>query len=101
MMANFVSAKQHAPIEIVSDGNCVLIVGQARVRIHANSRFLNDASEPFRAMFGPEWREGNDLRGRADLVEITLPEDDATAVQLLCAVIHHRNIAKKTVVKES
>jgi hypothetical protein len=58
-------------------------------------------SEPFRAMFGPEWREGTDLRGWADLVEITLPEDDATAVQLLCAVIHHRNIAKKTVIKES
>ena len=90
MMANSVGAK-YAPIEIVPDANCVLVVGPEMVRIPASSRFLSAASEPFRAIFGAETSEGSDLRGRVDLVEITLPEDDATAVQLLCALIHHRN----------
>jgi hypothetical protein len=42
-------------------------------------------------MFKPEWREGYDVRSLVDPVEILLPEDDATAFQLICAVIHHRN----------
>lgn len=90
-MADFAIAKQRAPVEVVSDGYCVLIVGPEKARIHANPLFLSAASEPFRAMFEPEWREGDDLRSRADPAEIRLPEDNATALRLVCAVIHHEN----------
>lgn len=90
-MANHVTTKQASPIQTTLDGDCVLVVGPEMVRISANSQFLSAASEPFRAMFKQEWREGYDMKSRAEPVDILLPEDDATALQILCAVIHHQN----------
>ena len=90
-MTDSVEARKSDIIEDIPDGDCVLIVGPALVRINANSVFLRAASGPFRAMFKPEWREGDELRARTDPIEIALPEDDAVAMQLLCAVIHHQN----------
>jgi hypothetical protein len=90
-MTSPVAAEQPSPIRIAPDGDCVLVVGPEMVRIPANSQCLSTASEPFCAMFRPEWREGHDIRNRVKPVDVPLPEDDATALQLLCAVIHHRN----------
>jgi hypothetical protein len=90
-MADLVGTKQHAVVEVVPDGDCILTVGPEKVKMRVNSLFLKAASEPFRAMLGPGWKEGNKLRDGADAVEIPLPDDDATAIQLLCAVVHHQN----------
>lgn len=90
-MADCVDNEHCDPTDIIPDSDCILVVGPEKIRIHANSLFLSAASGPFRAIFGPDWKEGHDLRHQADLVEIPLPEDDATAFQRLCAVLHHQN----------
>lgn len=89
-MAECVSTGQSAAIEDVVGGDCILVVGPEMVRVHADSQFLSAVSGPFRAMLGPEWKEGDNLRGLSSQAEIPLPEDDPLAVQLLCAVIHHQ-----------
>lgn len=90
-MANLVATEQPSPLHVVLERDCILVVGPEMMRIPADSQFLTAASEPFRAMLRPEWREGNEMSSRIEPVETTLPEDDATALQLLCSVIHHQN----------
>jgi hypothetical protein len=90
-MADCVSNDKHPLIGIVPDGDCILIVDEEKTRIRVNSQFLIGASAPFRAMLGPGWKEGADLRNRSDPAEIKLPEDNADAWKILCAVLHYQN----------
>ena len=50
-----------------------------------------EASQPFAAMLGPNWKEGHNMLERNGPLELLLPEDDAAALQLICAIVHHRN----------
>jgi hypothetical protein len=52
---------------------------------------LMAVSKPFSAMLKPNWKEGQDLLDRDGLTEIPLPEDDATALRIICSIIHHKN----------
>jgi len=90
-MADIVSVQQNTPSDNTLNQDCLLIVGPEMIEIEANSLFLSAASEPFRAMFRPEWRTSDDITTQAGLVAIPLPEDDPTALQLICAVIQHQN----------
>jgi hypothetical protein len=78
-------------IKTAAEGDIVLVVGPQKVRIHAYSLFLKATSKPFSAMFGPGWKEGHAMLGQEEPVEILLPEDNAAALELICAIIHHRN----------
>jgi hypothetical protein len=77
-------------VKIAADGDVILVVGPEKVKLRVHSLFLKEASKPFSAMFGPDWKEGHML-GRDGPVEVPLPDDNAAALKLICAIIHHRN----------
>ena len=83
--------EQSRTVEIAEEGDVVLVVGPEKLKLRANSLFLKTASKPFSAMFGPEWKEGRSLFGRDGPVELPLPEEYGAALELICAIIHHKN----------
>jgi hypothetical protein len=83
--------KPSTVIEIATDGDVILVVGPEKVKLRVHSLFLKAASKPFSAMFGPDWKEGYNMLDRDGPVELPLPEDNAGALKLICAIIHHRN----------
>lgn len=78
-------------VKIAADGDVILVVGPKAMKLRVHSLFLKAASKPFSAMFGPDWKEGDEMTGRDGPVELPLPEDNAAAMKLICAIIHHRN----------
>lgn len=54
---------------------------------------LNNGSSVFKAMLSPRFNEGYELASSPAPTEITLPEDNAVALTVLCQVIHLRNTA--------
>ena len=83
--------KQGRIVEIVADGDVILVIGPEKVKLRVHSLFLKAASTPFSAMLGPDWKEGHDMLGRDRPVELPLPEGNAAALRIICAIIHHRN----------
>ncbi|EHK96442.1 hypothetical protein M7I_7836 [Glarea lozoyensis 74030] len=83
--------KLSSVINIAADGDVILVVGPEKMKLRVFSLFLKTASKPFSAMFGPDWKEGHDMLGRDGPVELLLPEDNASALKFICAIIHHRN----------
>lgn len=82
--------KSSTIVDIFPKGDVILVVGSEKVKLRVHSMFLKTASKPFLAMFEPVWNEGNML-GRDEPTEIPLPEGDASALQTICAIIHHQN----------
>ncbi|KAF5712283.1 hypothetical protein FMUND_8557 [Fusarium mundagurra] len=78
-------------LEIVPDGDVILVVGPNKTKLRVKSMFLMAASKPFSAMLGPNWKEGHDMRCHDGPFELSLPEDDATAMDIICSVIHLQN----------
>lgn len=83
--------KPNTVVNVAADGDVILVVGPEQAKLRVLSLFLNAASKPFSAMFGPDWKEGQDILDRDGPVEILLPEDNADALKVICAVIHHQN----------
>ena len=90
-MAELRDNEQSTIVEIIADGDVILIVGPEKLKLRVHSLFLKAVSRPFSAMFGPDWKEGHSLFGRDGPVELPLPEDNAAALKIICAIIHHRN----------
>ena len=90
-MAESRDNEQSRIVEIVADGDVILVVGLEKLKLRAHSLFLKTASRPFSAMFGPDWKEGRSLFGRDGPVELPLPEENGAALKLICAIIHHQN----------
>jgi hypothetical protein len=78
-------------VNIATDGDVILVVGPEKAKLRVQSLFLKAASKPFSAMFGPDWKEGHDILDLDAPAELSLPEDNASALKLICAIIHHRN----------
>ena len=77
--------------DIVEDGDTVLIVGSNEVRLHVHSVVVTMVSKPFRALLGPNFKEGQQPKTLGhQLKEIELPEDDAVAMKVVCKVLHHQ-----------
>jgi len=83
--------QQSTVVKIAAGGDVILVVGPEKVKLRVHSLFLKTASKPFSAMFGPDWKEGHTMLDRDGPVELPLPEDNAAALKLICAIIHHRN----------
>lgn len=83
--------KPGTTIEIAADGDVILVVGPEMVKLRVHSLFLKAVSKPFSTMFEPDWKEGDNMLGRDGPVELLLPEDNAAAMKLICAIIHHQN----------
>jgi hypothetical protein len=73
------------------DGNIILVVGpEQNNRLRVSSLFLSVASPVFKAMFAPnKFLEGRNL-DTSNPKEISLPDDDPEAIEVLCRFIHHR-----------
>lgn len=77
--------------EISPFGDVILAVGtkHEEKRLLVSSICMKLASDVFRVMFGPNWREGQNLYTKnPPKVRI---HDDANAMRTACCVIHHRN----------
>lgn len=77
---------------IAADGDILLTVGNT-LELRVSSVVLSLTSLVFKAMLGPNFVEGQSLRGSTSTTphNIPLPEDDAQAVELLCRILHHQN----------
>lgn len=60
-------------------------------RISVSSVILSNGSSTFRAMLSPRFKEGQELASASTPVEVSLPDDDAQAMTLLCQILHLRN----------
>jgi len=78
-------------ISFADDGDLVLLVGPEAVKIRVHSLFLTKASKPFKAMLGPDWKEGHDIVSSKGPAEISLPDDDAPSLKAICAILHHQS----------
>ena len=78
-------------VNIATDGDVILVVGPEKAKLRVQSLFLKAASKPFSAMFGPDWKEGHNILDLDALIELPLPENNANALKLICAIIHYRN----------
>jgi hypothetical protein len=78
--------------DIAVDGDVVFLVGPEKKRLRVYSLVLGNASKYFKAMFGPNFMEGQNL-GPNTLTEIELPEDNPEAMGIIFNVIHSRNSA--------
>jgi len=77
-------------MEIATNGNIILAVGPHKRRIQVCSSVLKNASKYFSNMFGPHFSEGQDLRANSPK-EISMPDDDANALEIICNILHLRN----------
>jgi hypothetical protein len=82
---------QEVLVDIVPDGDCILVVGPDMMKLRVHSLFLSAVSKPFFAMFAPRWKKGDAVFSQSEPSEIFLPEDNATSMRLICAIIHHQN----------
>ncbi|KAI7379656.1 hypothetical protein KC336_g19152 [Hortaea werneckii] len=76
-------------VDIAADGDVILALPQ-NLYIRVSSSALTLVSPVFKAMLGPHFREGNELRSSTQPIEIALPEDDGIAMKHLCLLLHGR-----------
>lgn len=76
--------------DISPEGDIFFVVGPEEVRLRVQSHCLRAASPVFNAMFGPNYKEGQDLSSERPKI-VRLEEDDAAAMQVLCCIIHHQH----------
>ncbi|KAI9649487.1 hypothetical protein NHQ30_002063 [Ciborinia camelliae] len=77
-------------VNISENGDVILVVGPEKKKFRVHSLFLKAASKPFFAMFRPDWKEGHDMLDQNGPAEVSLPEDNATALEIILAIIHHQ-----------
>ncbi|KAF5674644.1 hypothetical protein FCIRC_7709 [Fusarium circinatum] len=90
-MENSTDNRTVQALEIVPDGDVILVVGPEKTKLLVKSPLLMAASKPFSIMLGPNWKEGHDMRHSDGPFELLLPDDDATALKIICSVIHFQN----------
>ncbi|KAF9766153.1 hypothetical protein IL306_001467, partial [Fusarium sp. DS 682] len=83
--------KPNTVVEIAPDGDLVLMVGVEETKLRVRSMLLMAASKPFSVMLGPDWKEGHDMRDHDGPFELSLPDDNASALKIICSIIHHQN----------
>ncbi|KAJ5365939.1 hypothetical protein N7517_008825 [Penicillium concentricum] len=77
-------------VDIAPAGDIILVVGPEQLKLRVQSLFFKAASKLLCAIQGPNWKEGHDMTGAGLPVEILLPEEDATAMRCICAILHHQ-----------
>jgi hypothetical protein len=91
IMENSKDAEANTVFEIAADGDLILIAGPQETRLRIHSMSLMAASKVFSVMFGPDWKEGHDMRDHDKPFELLLPDDNAAALKIICSVIHYQN----------
>lgn len=80
-------------IDVAADGDIIMIVGPEQQKFRVHSIMLKFASKVFKAMLGPNFAEGRQLRNnslRGEITEIKLPEDNADGMSTIFYLLHHR-----------
>ncbi|KAI1009412.1 hypothetical protein LB504_002951 [Fusarium proliferatum] len=90
-MQNSADAQATSIVDIVPDGDILLVVGPDKIKLRVKSILLMAASRPFSAMLGPNWKEGQNMRDHDGAFQLSLPDDNATALQIICCVVHYQN----------
>jgi len=90
-MAEITDNEPSTVVNIAAAGDLVLVIGPEKLKLLVHSLILKTASKPLAAMLGPNWKEGRDMLGADKPVELLLPEDSATALKYICAIIHYQN----------
>ena len=75
---------------LAEDGDIELVVGDQKKHIRVYSFLMKLVSKPFGALLGPNFKEGQASVPAGQPKEIHLPDDDATAMETICMVVHHR-----------
>lgn len=75
-------------VVIDPDGDVVLVL-KNDIELQVSSKALSLASTVFKAMFGPQFQEGQDLSASSPK-RISLPDDDGAAMTTLCNILHHQ-----------
>ena len=73
---------------LAADGDVILVVGPRKKCIRVCSVTLSRASSVFAALFGPQFREGQQARSSSAPVDIALPNDNADDFLFVCRVLH-------------
>lgn len=90
-MENITDAKPDTIVEIASDGDLIVVVGSEETKLRVHSMLMMAVSKPFSVMLGPDWKEGHGIRDHDGLSELSLPDDDAVALEIICSIIHYQN----------
>ena len=77
-----------ASINIATEGDVIFVLQQTRLRV--SSVILSSASPVFKAMFGPNYAEGQGQRSAGEPREVPLFDDDLCAMARLCRLLHHQ-----------
>jgi hypothetical protein len=77
-------------IDIASHSNAILIVRKAGTRLKADTHQMRAAPQVFAAIFSPNSSEGRKLSYETPN-EVILEEDDGTAMETICRVIHYKS----------
>lgn len=77
---------------IVCDGDLILAVGEAQVRLRASANVLLRSSTVFGALLGPHFREGQHAGTAEQPKEIRLHEDDAAAMSDMLNLLHNNPV---------
>jgi len=86
------NATNLSTIGIAPSGDVVLVIGDEERKMRVHSLILRTSSKVFDAMLGPSYSEGANLSSAAPK-DISLPEDDAAALEIIFNVIHCRTDA--------
>ncbi|KAH7230898.1 hypothetical protein BKA59DRAFT_497538 [Fusarium tricinctum] len=85
------NTKPNTIIEIVPDGDLVLMVGPKETKLRVRSTLLMFFSKAFSVMLGPDCKEGLNMRDRDGSFQLSLPDDNAAALKIFCLIIHYQN----------
>ena len=80
-------------VDVVADGDLVLVVGPEKSRLRVYSTSMKLGSKDFKTMLSSNFLEGSKLKNSSpnNPAEIDLPEDNTRAFTLVCSILHHRN----------
>lgn len=78
-------------IECATRGDAILVVGTGLLvrKIKIDTYILKAVSKTFKAMFGHQWSDDQNL-SYSTPKEISFPDDDSEAMELVCRILHHR-----------
>lgn len=68
------------------DGDVILVCGETEFQV--SSKVLSLASPVFKALFGPNFAEGQATTRKTSRIQ--LHDDDAESMRFMCAVLHHK-----------
>lgn len=74
---------------IDTEGDVILVVGPTKVKLKVSSRYLRFEPKLLAAMFGPDWKEGQQV-SETNPPEVALEDDDAESTRMILYVLHFR-----------